>query len=1761
MNGLPDIEEQNDLKHPEEKFWRRKLEELDKEREKGSQEDVVQASTAEPQKPQTQSELDAILEEARKENHLGPYADTNESSNKPSQSSVVTDIKNLAEKLELPPVQPYAKQNNNFVAEAPNGMKVRSSDPSRLEDLLQRSPQQEQQSTTTVIADMNKFVNKEVERQMEESRQAPEVPEFITRHQNRNSEIDRQLEEAKKENRPPVEEQEWFQPEFKENYPFLQENNASTNAQPEQRPLSDEEASRARMEQDLLQSTGNVPEKPVSVGEEERMRLIQKGLIKPATNALPEEQPPIRIINFNPDTTPPQEQPNPTMAGDNMDSLRREIEKINRRQQTRPQRNQNPNRAPQGFPQVTPPTTPLQAGVNAQITQGNPVEQPQIQRIENVQNNTELINAIAKLTEAITKLTEAMPNDPSIATITKNILLNIEKLTENTGTTNPTTEATIQNNTELPQNASPETQQAMKDARVYDGVMINGKLYIKMPQIVFDPNGGEQRITKWVPMEQLGNVSGDNWQQDPNSKVYKWTASEDTQRPELTNSIERVGLTDEQLAKIVGTTKAPTTQTEKTEKKEQDSLPKNITELEEQKKQLEEKLKDPNLTPEQRISIQNSIDNIVNVINLAAEKGEADIEKKAEKVTNLTEEDKKNIADAGRSESGFLAAIKRTFSGGKWKNLLFTSGTSVAGSLAMMKGAGLAVATLGPVGAIGVAGVMLGLGAFAVIKTIRGMREVAESQNLTMSQLIKEKGVLKGAALGLAVSGLLKGGVGGLLPALIPGVGPILPIVTILAATAAEIGINAKLESNLNKEQQELIDAYMNSFEKRRYNKLKDQGIVTRDGINVAKILQDINEPSLSADEKKTAQKTAIATLKYLYEKTKDNKYKFIHYTEKDANGNDVRKEIDVTTIGLQDMTGSSPDYQMTQLTGVNVESFIDTLDNQELINLTSEAWNSSTPQDREGLAKEIITRFVGLEAGYVETLLSEQREKYLESARYALGVRVGTVVGNVIITSVVATGMIGSAVDQMNNTPTVDPAVEGRYRTELSDDDATVSEYRDSTGRTVNAIDLDGDGTNDLLHVPASGEYYAENMTGAEKLFEVQNPSLGDVTISQFPSSTTGIAGTIVGSTGEVVGIVHTDSAGNIGIMNETQFSETLKGTFTSGTNAPITISSIQPDGSAVLEIQGTSHNVNLSQLESIPATDAISSTEGTSGGSIVKVQPGDSVPSLLDKMLDQAKLNNPEMRGGSHELQNYLYRAGGGHGANDSAIRSELELDNPVLKGDSFDIKNSPTVMGWLQELNNGQPVIFSDGTIGTIGTPGSEGVDFSFMSNLNGMNIADLDPISLPPVGGPSIAGTLGSIAGLAVAALAPVQVGKVTKNTQFSIAAENKAETTPVIDPVDPTKEKEYTKAILVKQVFNKDGNEKYKIPEGVTFNLGTKVLTSTANGWLIDNTSAEPEEVADLLLSLEKEEQAKTLTMILDGITSANGTTGRRRINLKPVGSIFQKDSPQAGQESMWTEIRTNREEGNPEKINSATLADRILRITRDAQRNIVSNTPVNTSATQQTGTQTNQQPAPGQPTGVTPQGVQPTPEGQPAGAAPVQQQTPPTEGAASTNTEQKEQKDEKKEKEKREKGRKLLRAGLLVAGVAGGIAATGAGVAIPVAIGASVVFGASGIAQRISEAGSNKQGKRYEAIVEKAKQENRPFTDAEKAEIDEIELKKQKARSFIEGCKTTGYLTMPLGLVSGAGAILNPQITGAGFQVWMNGVIDKINLVRTPTAF
>lgn len=995
------------------------------------------------------------------------------------------------------------------------------------------------------------------------------------------------------------------------------------------------------------------------------------------------------------------------------------------------------------------------------------------------------------------------------------------------------------------------------------------------------------------------------------------------------------------VGETTATTPAPA-EAKTPEQKREGEKKSKIDELEglhKEKEELEKKLNDPNTTPEEKEKIQKAIDELDVVIKKTEEVISAEQQKAAAEVTPLTQEDKEEIDNAGKKNNGFLATITRMFKGGKWKGFLANAGLSTASALAVSKVAGAVIATTGPVG-IGLVGAgMAVLGGLALRKTWTNLKGVSEAQGMTVREFIsRDKKFALSFALGSAISATTRLG----LPAIVPGVGPILPFL----GMATEITISGVAETKLNKQQQELVEKYLNTYEARRYSKLKEAGYLAREGVNLQKILEDMTDKNISADEQKTAQKAAIAALAYLYNQTKDEKYRYLHYTVTEDN-QEVRKQIDITEIGVNKVKGDSPTNPMLELEGINFESIVEKLDLEELKTLTLEASNHSSLTDRKGLTNEIVGYFVGLETVDVENLLSAEREQYLQSVSFLTGFRTGTAVANSAI-------LIGSGAAMIYNTVSAEVQsssaehrqVEQEYRDKLGNSDADVDTYVREDGTRVNTIDLDRDGIPDLVHDTATNEYSASTIPGAEKLFELQNPEVGNVTVTEFASTSTGITGTMVTDTGEVVGVMYSDPSGHIGVLNSAQLGQAL-GATSGGAAVGLSITNIQPNGVTELNIGGQTYTTNLAELSNIPSSTG---TEGSIGIDplMSKVAAGDSVPSILTKIMQQAKEYNPNLsQYDDYELQRSLYR--GDRLGNDSMIRSELGLTNPVQPNQEYSLRNSPTILGWLEGLNGG-PINLPDVGSGTPGTSGTSGINFAFNGpNVNGISLDGLSPLNVESAY--DITTThFATLAGAALGAFAPQQIGGIVKTAKVDIF-EKDGETKepdptpkPVQPPVTPEKEREYISQILRTQIFSYTKEGKLKVSNG-TYTVGSSKLIATDNGWLLNdkpigNDPKELDEIITEFLKLEREEQAKTLTNILENMTVIKGSG--RRVMLsdganKESSIVFRKLKNGKWQEFNPLE-NEQRNPGTPESreiITAAQLADRILLIQRDEQKKIV----------------------------------------------------------------------------------------------------------------------------------------------------------------------------------------------------------------------------------
>lgn len=965
----------------------------------------------------------------------------------------------------------------------------------------------------------------------------------------------------------------------------------------------------------------------------------------------------------------------------------------------------------------------------------------------------------------------------------------------------------------------------------------------------------------------------------------------------------------------------------------------DLEELQKQKAELEKKLEDLSLLDEEKEKIKKAIDELNDVIKKAEGVVEKEQEEAADDITKLSEEEKKEFSDAGKTKEGFSATITRMFKGKKWKAFLANAGISTASTLAVGKIAAVTIASLGPVGIGIVGGVLVGMGGLAAFKTLKNVKNTAEAQGVSVKELLSDKKFRGGALLGGLISGSTRIG----LPSFIPGVGPMLPFL----GMAIELGVSGIGERNLNKQQEELVTKYLSTFELRRYKKLKEQGYLAREGVNINKIVEDMSDQNITEDERKTAKKAAIASLLYLYNETKDEKYKILHYTVKE-DGKDVRKELDITTFEVKETDDNTDQYPKLQLTG-NFESYVDLLDIDELSRLTLEASGHASLEDRKGLTNELVSLFVGIEATDVDNLLSKEREQYFQSVAFLTGFRTGSGVVNSLIIMGSGATLVGQAVEAHNQI-SADRSVQREYRESLGDDDANVDSYTRADGTKVNTIDLDHDGTPDLIHDTRTGEYSANTVSGAEKLFEIQNTEIGNVTTSEFSASSTGITGTFVNDSGQVVGVMYNDPSGNIGVMSTGQLAQSLQATYTNNSPASFNISNLQSNGDMILNIGNQQYTTNLSTLEGVGGTEAILSVDPLAGS----VAPGDSVPSVLTKIMQQVKADNPNLaKYDDYELQRSLYQ--GDRLGNDSAIRSEFGFTNPVQPNQEFNVRNSPTILGWLEGLNGG-PVTLPE--VGS-STVGSDGVSFAFnRPMLNPISLDGLTPfeVDVPVEIDTNITSThLAALVAAGLGAFAPKQVGGITRSTTIELFggdSETPDPTPPLPPPPMPTpeQEKEYIRQILRTQVLTFTWDKKLKATTGSNFNIGGKQLVATDHGWMFDNDLIERgdkegiERIINVFLAKDKGEQAKILTEIIGKLTP------ERRITMSKDGQVFRKQK-----DGSWIELnilengKENIEGEKREVISSSQLADRILLIERDTEGKIVGSRVL--PGTQRTNTQ------------------------------------------------------------------------------------------------------------------------------------------------------------------------------------------------------------------
>jgi hypothetical protein len=984
-----------------------------------------------------------------------------------------------------------------------------------------------------------------------------------------------------------------------------------------------------------------------------------------------------------------------------------------------------------------------------------------------------------------------------------------------------------------------------------------------------------------------------------------------------------------------------------TSAEEDENKVEKIKKLQEEREKLEEQLKDPDLTEEERKAITDALEDLDNVIKETEDITIEEQKKAAEDFVELNDEQKAEFEDAGRKPESFMAVIERTFKAGGWKTLVSSLAMSGGSTLLLVKGGAIAAASgAGLLLPAALGAGIIGLSIYGAYKGIRHAKETAASQGMSFKEFSKTKGFWTAVATGTVISGV--GRLGSAF--IVPGIGP-------LVMGAVDMGILAYTESRRNKEEEAFIDKLCTSYEARRYRALRNQGLVTREGVNIEKIVNDMSDQNLTLNERKTAQKAAIASLIYLYEQTKEDKYKILHYTVKE-NGVDVRKEIDITKLGVVDSVGSTTSYPMLDLEGINFEGVVDTLDVNELKTLTLEASNHTALSDRRALTNKLVELFAGIEAADVERILSADKERYLQSLAWATGYRTASICSSAAIGIFAGSSMIMQSVQAYNAESgggVTSNELQDQYRERLGEDDARVNAYRGEDGTEVRAIDLDNDGSYDLGHHTATGEYTAHSVTGAEKLFVIQNPEVGPVVATEFPTTTTGIAGTLSNNSGQVVGVMHTDGVGNFGVMTTSQLESNLGAVYTDSTAATLNITAIQPNGDMHINVSGAEHTTNLAHLNEIPGIEGKPGLDPFLG----VVQPGDSVPSVLTKIMQQAKEHNPNLQQyDDYELQRSLYR--GDRLANDSSIRSEFGFTNPVHPDQTYNVRNSPTILGWLQQLNSGQPVNLP----GDPGHPGHPGIRFNFDSpELSGVDLIDKVPPIGPDTGTvPIYATDLLGASGIALGALYPVQLGGLVRNTTIELTDREGEDTDttpppPPVKPNTPEQEKEYTTQILRTQVFTITKNG-LKVPSGKTFTIGDKKLTSTDNGWLLDGeliTKGDKKGMEKLIAtftSLEKEEQSKVLVEILDSVAT------RRRVIISNEGQRFVKLKDGKWREFTAIENGQRNPEGETrEVIDSKELADRILLIQRDKQGNITGSLQIpgkQETTTEETTTQTGQ---------------------------------------------------------------------------------------------------------------------------------------------------------------------------------------------------------------
>jgi hypothetical protein len=801
-----------------------------------------------------------------------------------------------------------------------------------------------------------------------------------------------------------------------------------------------------------------------------------------------------------------------------------------------------------------------------------------------------------------------------------------------------------------------------------------------------------------------------------------------------------------------------------------------IQDLEDQKIKLEQKLNDPNITQEQYNAINITIGKIENTINISingasdtelsdAEKEEQLQEQKeaAEYFLDdkLTDQEKRDFEESSKNDKTFFAQIKRFFKGSGWKKFVTEGAKRFGSNLAISSAVGGTVTLLGPVGATMVGGAMAVMGGITLSKGIKMVKAEAKASGRTVKEVWKDKTFMKGVLHGTLTSGvgrLTTMGISGLMPGVGGFLGASVPaLASASIGTGLEHSVEFFAERDFQKKERDFMEKLSSNYNYRNYHIMVDEGYLI-DGaeiegtknLNIKGITENLRniESIKEKDEANFAIKSAVATQLELYNQTKDERYRYIEYTENQygagsgygsyggyVNTNTPTKRLDLTQIGLQEHKGSTDEYPLLEFKPP-IDAYINGINTQQLADNIEAGWESIKQEDVENVGLRIIQNIAGLEAAEVDSVLSEEKKLYYEKVRYMSGWRMGTCVVNAA--SLIGGGLsiagkgIATGTKNIRNRQANKQAIETEIeqtRTELGDNDAGVEIMKTETGEKVYAIDLDNDSKVDLYKTE-TGEMYSTSIVGAEKAFELSNGlSEADVSVTPLGNSQTGIAGTIVdNNTGEVLGVAIDGGNGNWTTMSVNELEDPLSASVT-GTNqaANINITNIQPNGLATVNIDGNTYETNLTTLNDIPS---IPGTEGLPGGGSVNIDMGDSMPVILRKALADAAQSNDKLAeayaNDPHIMERKLYQ--GNYLENDASIRNETNLTNPLRTDNNdgvFEYKDSNLVMKYLQELNGGQPVVLPGGSPESSGQPG---YNLGFNANVNNPQFNNLSPLEI-------------------------------------------------------------------------------------------------------------------------------------------------------------------------------------------------------------------------------------------------------------------------------------------------------------------------------------------------------------------------------------------------------------------------------------------------